>query len=57
MFICYLSFIKVTDGKADILYLALNNEIEQCGRFKSLSEFGSDGASVMIGLKEVASKL
>ena len=35
---------------------ALSNEIEKCGGVESLSAFGSDGASVMIGHKEVASK-
>ena len=49
--------IKITDGKADTIYLALSNEIENCSRVESLSGFGSGGASVIIGHKKVASKL
>ena len=35
----------------------LSNEIEKCGGVASLSGFGSDGASVIIEHKKVASKL
>ena len=49
----WISFIKeveITGGKTYLIHSALSNEI------KCLSGFGSDGASVMIGHKEVASK-
>ena len=42
-----------TDVKADTLYPALSNGIEKCG----VVGFGSDGASIIIGHKKVASKL
>ena len=40
-------------GKADTMYSALSNEIEKCGRVG----FGSDWASIIIGYKNLASKL
>ena len=39
------------------MYSILSNEIEKCGGVASLSRFGSDGASVIIGHKKVDSKL
>ena len=57
-----ISFIKdaeITDEKADTIYLALSNEIANVvgGGVESLSGFGSDGASAIIGRITVASKL
>ena len=51
-----ISFIKgleITDGKAGTIYSALRNKIEKCG----VVGFGSNGASVIIRHKKVASKL
>ena len=55
----YLSLkdVEITGGKTDIIHAALSNEIEKCGGVESLSGFGSDGESIMIGGKEDASKL
>ena len=56
----WISFIKdveITDGKADIICSALSNKIAKSYAVESLSGFGSDGASVIIGCKKVASKL
>ena len=47
----------MTDGTADAVYWALSNEIEKYGGIASLSCFGSDGVSVIIGHKKVDSKL
>ena len=49
--------VEITDEKADTIYSALSNEIKKCGGVESLSEFGSDGASVTIGHKKLPQKL
>ena len=55
--IYFIKDVEITSGKIDTLYSALNNETEKYGVVESLSRFRSDGASVMIGHKKVASKL
>ena len=45
--------VEITDGKAGTIYSALRNKIEKCG----VVGFGSNGASVIIRHKKVASKL
>ena len=47
--ISFIKDVEVTDGKSDTIYSALSNEIETSGRVASLSGFGSDWASVIIG--------
>ena len=50
-------FFFLSHLKADTIYSAWNNEIEKHDGVKSLSEFGSDRASVIIEHKNNASKL
>ena len=49
--ISFIKGIEITDEKADTIYSVLNNEIKKRGGVVSLSWFGSDGASVIIGHK------
>ena len=48
---------KKNRWKTDTIYSAVSNEIEKRGEVKSFNGFGIVEASVMIGPKEVASKL
>ena len=55
--IFFIKDIEITDGKADTIYSALRNEIEKRGGIVSLSWFGSDEASVIIGHKKNCFKI
>ena len=55
--ISFIKHVETTNRKADTIYFVLSNKIAKCGRVKSLSRYGSDGASVINGRKKVASKL
>ena len=55
--ISFIKDVEVADGKADIIYSVLSNEIEKYGRVESMSGFGSDGPSIIMEHKKVASKL
>ena len=50
--ISFIKDVEITDGKADAIYSALSNKIEKCCGVENLSRFGSDGTSVIIGLKK-----
>ena len=50
--ISFIKDIEITDGKTDTIYSALSNKIAKCGAVESLSRFGNDGTSVIIGCKE-----
>ena len=54
--IFFMKDVKLTDGKADTICAAMKFKKMWCGVGK-FQRVGSDGASVMIGHKKVASKL
>ena len=45
--ISFIKDVEITDGKGDIAYSALSNEIERYGGISSLRGPGSDGARVI----------
>ena len=55
--ILFIKDVEITDGNADTKHLVLSTAIEKCGGIECLTWFGSDGASVIIEHKKVASKL
>ena len=55
--ISFIKDIEITHEKAGIIYSALSNEIEKCGRVESLSRFGSDWVSVILDIKKLPQNL
>ena len=55
--ISFIQDVEITNEKADTIYSALTNKVAKCGGIESLSWFGSDGASIIIGHKKVVPKL
>ena len=51
--ISFIKDVEIKDGKADTTYSALSNKTAKCGGAKSLSEFGSNEASAIIGWKKL----
>ena len=51
--ISFIKDIEITDEKVDTIHSTLNNKTEKCDSVECLNEFGSDGASVIIGHKKM----